>query len=84
MRLKGARGDYIADGARHDIYNIARRREGSLVVADFCWKNVAGATAKGKWLVSVDGAFIAGQWRQDGVAEGPWSWYGSLHERKNR
>ncbi|CAL1171782.1 unnamed protein product [Cladocopium goreaui] len=50
--------------------------EGSLVVADFCWKNVAGATGKGKWLVSVDGAFIAGQWRQDGVAEGPWSWYG--------
>ncbi|CAK9107274.1 unnamed protein product [Durusdinium trenchii] len=76
MRLRGDRGDYIADGARHEISQIQRRREGSLVVADFSWKNVAGASGKGQWLVSVDGAFIAGQWRQDGVEEGPWSWYG--------
>ena len=31
---------------------------GSLVVADFCWKNVAGATGKGKWLVLLG----AGTW----------------------
>eukprot|EP00439_Symbiodinium_sp_Y106_P019774 s4329_g2.t1 len=76
MRLRGASGSYTADGGRHEIRDIQRRREGSLVVADFCWENSAGATGNGKWLVSREGNFIAGNWRQDGVAEGPWSWYG--------
>ena len=38
----------------HGWYGIGlvpARVPGSLVVADFCWKNVAGATGKGKWLV---------------------------------
>ena len=26
-----------------------------MVVAEFCWKNVAGATGKGKWLVLLGG-----------------------------
>ncbi|CAE7512951.1 DHAR2, partial [Symbiodinium microadriaticum] len=76
MRLRGASGSYTADGGRHEIRDIQRRREGSLVVADFCWENSAGATGSGKWLVSREGNFIAGNWRQEGVAEGPWSWYG--------
>ncbi|CAE7408828.1 DHAR2 [Symbiodinium natans] len=76
MRLRGESGSYTADGGRHDILNIQRRREGSLVVADFRWENSAGASGSGKWLVSREGNFIAGNWRQDGVEEGPWSWYG--------
>ena len=76
MTLRGSRGDYVADGARHELSGVTVGREGSLVVADFCWRNVAGASGRGRWLVSYDGAFIAGQWRQDGVEDGPWSWYG--------
>jgi hypothetical protein len=34
---KGVAGDYIADGARHDIYNIARRREGATFLSTGEW-----------------------------------------------
>mmetsp|Transcript_116269 Transcript_116269/g.371035 ORF Transcript_116269/g.371035 Transcript_116269/m.371035 type:complete len:645 (+) Transcript_116269:106-2040(+) len=76
MRLQGSIGRYNAGGGTHSLHDIAVRREGSLFLVSFRWRNAGGGRGRGTWMLSGTGDCVDGTWSQDGLSDGPWVWIG--------